>query len=312
VADVPDLDALGEAVTPPDTTASDRARARLLGADGDQDDQDAGQDGDQDAGVYVDPYATPSAPEGTAGLGRFGDLALWWSAVRGEDAAGPARDALHVGATTPHQPARWAGPVRRVALDPPDEIGAAIAWGVALADDAADRGADLLLLTAADPVAWRVVTAELMGLDAVEAEPWPLERGMTDAEWMDEVVVVRDGLRRTRGLRGQPNALLEALGRPRTAAAAALLVQATARRTPVLLDGPGACAAALLARRTARVASAWWQVAGRPSDPLHDRILGSMDLQPLTDLGVRTEDGTSALVALAVLDAAAALLGDAG
>jgi nicotinate-nucleotide--dimethylbenzimidazole phosphoribosyltransferase len=119
---------------------------------------------------------------------------------------------------------------------------------------------------------------------------------------------VRDGLRRTRGLRGQPTALLQALGSPRTAAATALIVQATARRTPVLLDGAGATAAALLARRSSRAANTWWQVAQRFDDPLHPRMLTSLDLDPLTDLGVRVEDGTAAVLGLAVLDVAASLL----
>ena len=278
MADVLDLDQLGEPVQAPGTEAEDAFRTRRA----------------------------DRLPEGA--LGRVRDLALWWAGVRGDDRAGPPAGVVHVGATGPLEPARASGPVRRLPLDPPDDVPGALEWGVALADRIADGGGDLLLLTAPDGLHSRAVTAELMGLDAVEAAGWPTARGLTDEEWMDEVAAVRDLLHRTRGLRGKPTALLEALGSGRTAGATALVLQATARRTPVLLDGPGACAAALIARRTARSANTWWQVAQRGGDPLHGRMLTSLDLHPLTDLGVEIEDGTAAVLALAVLDVAAHLL----
>jgi nicotinate-nucleotide--dimethylbenzimidazole phosphoribosyltransferase len=269
------LDALGAEITDPDTVAEDAARAGI-------------------------------GTERAAALGRLAELALWWASVRG--AAGPAAPSgvLHVGGT-PAATALRPG-LQRVALPREASVDDAIGWGIATADDAADRGVELIAVSLDEPDATRALAADLMGLDPVEASGWPSDRNMSDQEWMDAVVELRDRLRRTRGLRGRPADLLRGLDNPATAGAVALMVQATARRTPLLLDGPGAAAAALLARRTAYPAAAWWQAAHRGDDALHQRILGSLGLTPLTELRLTVEDGTAIVAALALLDVAAGLL----
>jgi nicotinate-nucleotide--dimethylbenzimidazole phosphoribosyltransferase len=206
----------------------------------------------------------------------------------------------------PHVAARRRG-VTTVDL-PAGDVHAAIRWGLATADGAADRGVELLVVSVPDPQAARALAAELLGLDAVEARGWPLEQGLSDRAWMDDVAALRDRLRRLHGLRGRPADLLGALGAPGTAGAAALLVQAAVRRTPALLDGPGAAAAALLARRTSYTMNAWWQAAQQTPAPIHERTLGSLGLAPLVQLDITAEDGTAGLAGLAILDQAAALL----
>jgi len=281
-ADAPDLLAarLGD-VGEPDTLAVDAAQATLGG---------------------------PSGEEPPADLGRLGELALWWAGVRGDGRAAAPRQVLMAGAD-PAVAARRAG---ATAVPLPDRDGAldvddALAWGLATADGAADRGVALIVLVLDDP-ATRPLAADLLGTDAVEATGWPADRGLSDRDWMAEVTALRDRLWALRGLRGRPTDLLRALGSPAVAGAVALLVQAGVRRTPVLLDGPGATAAALLARRAAHPVTAWWQAADASGDPLHRRGLDSLGLVPLTALGVRVSDGTAALPALGVLDQAAALL----
>jgi nicotinate-nucleotide--dimethylbenzimidazole phosphoribosyltransferase len=187
----------------------------------------------------------------------------------------------------------------------------AISWGVTQADRAADGGTDLVVLALNDAEPWRALAADLLAVDAVQAAGWPTDRGMTDERWMDEVVALRDQLSALRGIHSRPTALLGALSSPAVAAGAALLVAATARRTPVLLDGPGAAAQAALGLRTSHAASRWWQAAHHGDDPLHARILDSLGLQPLVRLGIRAADGTAGLAALAVLDTAVALLSPA-
>ena len=228
------------------------------------------------------------------GVGRLVDLAQWWAAVRGDDRAAVPSRVRHVGVDLP--------------LPASGSTQDALAWGVATADEAAGSGVELLALTVADPLAARLVAAELMGLDPVEACGWPQDRDQDDDDWMDEVTVLRDGLRRTRGLRGDLGALLEAVGSAPMAAAAALAVQATVRRVPLLLDGPGAASAALLARRTAYTANQWWLAAHGEADVLHGRTLRSLSLDPITSLGIVVEDGTAARLGLGVLAIATELL----
>jgi nicotinate-nucleotide--dimethylbenzimidazole phosphoribosyltransferase len=185
---------------------------------------------------------------------------------------------------------------------------AAAAWGAATADSLVDAGVELLLIAAPDPVPSRVLAARLLSLDPVETNGWPHDGGIDDATWMRQVTAIRDGLRQVRNLQAQPVQLLSALGSPLLAAATGLLLRSAARRTPTLLDGPGAAAAALLTQRLSRRAPAWWQVGHLADHPIHQRCLDSLQLTALTRLGVAVEDGTGCLLGLAVLDLAAGLL----
>lgn len=273
---------LGAVVTEPDPEAELAARARL--ADG---------DGADDLG----------------GFGRLGELAVWWASVVGAGRpARPPAEILLVGGGEDVASRRPGA--RALALPRGGSVDDALEWGLGVADRAADLGTDLVVLCVDDATPWRALAADLLGMDAVEASGWPDERGQSDEAWMDEVAGLRDRLRDLRGLRAQPSDLLRALGSPSVAAATAVLVGSTARRTPVLLDGPGAAAVALLGVRVNYAAPRWWQAAHRGSDRLHERILGSLGVEALTGLGIRRVDGTASLVALALLDAAAALLDD--
>jgi nicotinate-nucleotide--dimethylbenzimidazole phosphoribosyltransferase len=158
-----------------------------------------------------------------------------------------------------------------------------------------------------------------VGADAVSALGWPVPddgtgdpalTGIVDDErWMRDVIEVRDGLRAVQGLAGEPVALLRALGSPVLAAATGLLLRSAARRTPAILGGHGAAAAALLARSQAWACSDWWQLAPVGEEPLTDRVVANLQLTPLAGAAVPVEDGTAALLAADLLSAAASLLG---
>jgi nicotinate-nucleotide--dimethylbenzimidazole phosphoribosyltransferase len=76
----------------------------------------------------------------------------------------------------------------------------------------------------------------------------------------------------------------------------------------LLLDGYVATAAALVAERLAP-GTARAMIAGhRSAEPGHGAALVALRLEPLLDWGMRLGEGTGALVALPLLDAAAALL----
>jgi nicotinate-nucleotide--dimethylbenzimidazole phosphoribosyltransferase len=252
------------------------------------------------------------------GYGRLTELAVWWASVRGDERASPPRRVVGVGITSP-LPDTGRVPVRRVPWPPGDTPPVdALAWGVETADALADEGVDLLLVAVDDAPARRVLAAALLDLGPVDALGWPQPEDGTrdpertglvdDARWMDEATALREGLRRVRADEEHPVALLRALGSPVLAAAAGLLLQATARRTPVLLDGPGAAAAGLFVRGQAWETPDWWQVAQGPADALHDRTVAGLRMTPLPGPAIAAEDGTAALLAADVVAAAASLL----
>jgi nicotinate-nucleotide--dimethylbenzimidazole phosphoribosyltransferase len=251
------------------------------------------------------------------GYGRLTELAVWWASVRNDPAALPPSRVAGLGLTTPlAQAARL--PVRRVPFMPPDTVRAALAWGVAMGDALADEGTDLLLLAVNDTASRRVLAAELLGADAVDALGWPLPQDaarspglaglIDDAQWMDDVSALRDGLRAVRGMRDDPAGLLDAIGSTVLAAATGLLLESAARRTPVLLDGPGAAAAGLLVRELAWEAPDWWQIVPAGPESLHERVLAMLRMTPLPGPVLAVEDGTAAVLAADLLAASAALL----
>jgi nicotinate-nucleotide--dimethylbenzimidazole phosphoribosyltransferase len=67
-------------------------------------------------------------------------------------------------------------------------------------------------------------------------------------------------------------------------ALAGLVLQAPVRRTPVVLDGLAACAAAGVMYRLAPHATQWWLAADRSGSPAQQAALDLLRLRPVLDL----------------------------
>lgn len=78
----------------------------------------------------------------------------------------------------------------------------------------------------------------------------------------------------------------------------------------LLVDGYVATAAALIAEALEPGVARYMIAAHRSAEPGHGLALGRLGLTPLLDWGMRLGEGTGALVALPLLDSAAALLRD--
>lgn len=97
---------------------------------------------------------------------------------------------------------------------------------------------------------------------------------------------------------------LRIIGAPDIAAMSGFLEQAASRRTPVVLDGVVSCAAALATVTRSPKARQWWTAGHLSTEPATAIALRSMDLAPLIDLHLRLGEGTGALLALPVIEAA--------
>jgi NaMN:DMB phosphoribosyltransferase len=236
--------------------------------------------------------------------GRLGELARWLAAAQG---GGPAdfRRARIVVVGAQSVPGRIAqladAGVRSV--DPmggTDRIGA----GATVADEEVDGGSDLLVVSVPDSdIAAMTLVSVLTNTEPVKVLP----RGavVTPADWMGQAIAVRDGRRAVFALRDDPDALLAAMQAAPLQVGAGLIMQAAARRTPVVLDGLGAVAAALAAHAAQPRAAQWWQVADRVAHPALDVALAKLGSRPLLDLGIDSADGTAGALAVLVLRAAA-------
>ncbi|NMH95968.1 nicotinate-nucleotide--dimethylbenzimidazole phosphoribosyltransferase [Pseudonocardia acidicola] len=192
-----------------------------------------------------------------------------------------------------------------------DETTAAFAIGRTLADEEVDAGADLLVpaslgVGATTPAS--VLVAALTGTEPVAVVG--RGSGIDDDTWMRKAAAIRDGLRRARPFTRDPLALLRVAGGADLAVLTGFLVQAALRKTPVLLDGLVAGAAALVAEELAPGAREWWLAAQRSPEPAMALVLDQLQLTPLLDLQVRLGDGSGALAVVPLLQMSARLLAE--
>ncbi|WP_031515264.1 nicotinate-nucleotide--dimethylbenzimidazole phosphoribosyltransferase [Streptomyces sp. NRRL F-5123] len=132
--------------------------------------------------------------------------------------------------------------------------------------------------------------------------------GINDEMHARKVDVVRRALELHRPDPADPIAVLTAIGGLEHAAITGLLLGAAALRTPVILDGVSAGAAALVARAIAPEVLAACIAGHRSAEPGHVAALTALGLRPLVDLDLRLGEGTGALLALPLVQSAARVM----
>ncbi|MFC1412508.1 nicotinate-nucleotide--dimethylbenzimidazole phosphoribosyltransferase [Streptacidiphilus sp. N1-12] len=192
-----------------------------------------------------------------------------------------------------------------------EQAEAAFLAGVAIADEEADAGTDLVVLGdlgAGSTTVAAVLVGALCGTDA--AAVTGRGSGIDDRVWMVKCAAVRDALRRARPVLGDQLDLLAATGGADFAATTGFLLQSAVRRTPVLLDGVVSAACALVAQRIAFRAPEWWRAGQTTGEPAQAKAYERMSVEPLLDQKVGLGQGVGALLALPLLQAASTLLAE--
>ncbi|GAA1462187.1 nicotinate-nucleotide--dimethylbenzimidazole phosphoribosyltransferase [Williamsia maris] len=189
------------------------------------------------------------------------------------------------------------------------EANAAVANGRAIADELVDSGVDLLI--AGDlGIGNTTPAAALIGV-LTDTEPVVVVgrgTGIDDEGWIRKTAAIRDGMRRGRAVSRSPIALLAAVAGADIAAMAGFLAQAALRRTPVILDGVVVTAAALVAEDLAPGAAQWWLAGHRSDEPAHSIALRQLGLEPVLEFSMRLGEGSGAVTALPIVQAAVATL----
>ncbi|MCT2593257.1 nicotinate-nucleotide--dimethylbenzimidazole phosphoribosyltransferase [Streptomyces sp. N2-109] len=190
-----------------------------------------------------------------------------------------------------------------------DETEQAFRAGMAVADEEADGGTDLIVLgdlSVGGTTAAGTLIAALCGTDA-SVVTGRGGGGIDDLVWMRKCAAIRDGLRRARPAQGDQLRLLAAVAGADLTALTGFLLQCAVRRTPVILDGVVSAACALVAQRVAFRAPDWWLAGQSTGEPAQAKALDRMALEPLADHHVSAGEGTGALLALPLVRAAAEL-----
>lgn len=190
-----------------------------------------------------------------------------------------------------------------------EEAEQAVRLGIAIADEEADSGTDLVVLgdlSVGGTTAAATLIAALCGTDA-SVVTGRGGAGIDDLAWMRKCAAIRDSLRRARPVLGDQLELLATVGGADLAATTGFLLQCAVRKLPVILDGVVSSACALVAQRAAFRAPDWWLAGQVSGEPAQTKALDRMALNPLLDHGVIVGEGSGALLALPLVQAAAAL-----
>ncbi|MFG2756399.1 nicotinate-nucleotide--dimethylbenzimidazole phosphoribosyltransferase [Streptomyces wuyuanensis] len=187
-----------------------------------------------------------------------------------------------------------------------EEVLAAVEVGIESARDLVSAG-NKALLTGEMGIANTTASAALIsvytGVDP--AEVTGRGTGINDEMHARKVDVVRRALELHQPDPADPVGVLAAVGGLEHAALVGFILGGASLRTPVVLDGVSAGAAALVARAVAPEALAACIAGHRSAEPGHVAALNKLGLRPLVDLDLRLGEGTGALLALPLVQSAA-------
>ncbi|MFN8926652.1 MAG: nicotinate-nucleotide--dimethylbenzimidazole phosphoribosyltransferase [Rhodospirillales bacterium] len=134
--------------------------------------------------------------------------------------------------------------------------------------------------------------------------------GVDAAGLARKALVVRRGLAANPEAAHDPLEALRRLGGPELAAIAGAVLAARLARTPVMLDGFAATAAAAVLHRMDPKALDHCVVAHVSAEPGHRRLLARLHQTPLFDFGMRLGEASGAALAIPILKAAVACHAD--
>ncbi|MEU6283608.1 nicotinate-nucleotide--dimethylbenzimidazole phosphoribosyltransferase [Streptomyces sp. NPDC047028] len=187
-----------------------------------------------------------------------------------------------------------------------EEVKQAIEVGIETARDLVAAG-NKALLTGEMGIANTTASAALISVftGADPAEVTGRGTGINDETLARKTEVVRRALELHQPDPADPIGVLAAVGGFEHAAIVGLLLGGASLRTPVILDGVSAGAAALVARAIAPEVLAACIAGHRSAEPGHVAALNKLGLRPLVDLDLRLGEGTGALLALPLVQSTA-------
>ncbi|MGH8983995.1 MAG: nicotinate-nucleotide--dimethylbenzimidazole phosphoribosyltransferase [Acidimicrobiia bacterium] len=192
-----------------------------------------------------------------------------------------------------------------------EEAARAILAGAGVVDELRRAGVDLVIggdMGIGNTTPSACLIGSFTGLPASEITG--RGTGIDDATYEHKIAVVQAALDLHRPDRRDPLGVLALVGGLEHAALCGLFLGAAARRLPVILDGVAANAAALAAVAFAPDVRGYLIAGHRSVEPGASAALASLGLEPLLDLDLRLGEGTGALLALPLVQAAAAVLRD--
>ncbi len=195
-----------------------------------------------------------------------------------------------------------------------DELAAALATGAALGDAAAAQGVALLALGEmgiGNTTAASAITAALTGAPAEHVTG--RGTGLSDEAYQRKQAVITAVLNQHFPAANESVSaddaleILRCVGGLEIAAMAGMMLSAAGHRIALVIDGFISTAAAAVACALAPNARDYMFAGHRSQEPGHRILLERLALRPILDLEMRLGEGTGAVLAMPILEAAAHL-----
>lgn len=190
-----------------------------------------------------------------------------------------------------------------------EEAAAAIEVGLALAEEAAQEGVDLIgvgEMGIGNTTASSAITAVLTGapLKIVTGRG----TGLDDEGLKHKITVIERAINLNRPDLTRPVDVLAKVGGLEIAAIAGLIAGAAAQKIPVVIDGFISTTGALIAVRMKPAVADALFASHQSVEGGHRILLREMGLAPLIDLGMRLGEGTGSALAMNLIDASLKIL----
>ena len=202
--------------------------------------------------------------------------------------------------------------VERISADSSEHASTtALEFGRQIADSEIDAGADILIPgELSEDIS--LDAAALFGI-VTKTEPvalLSLETSGTTSQWQHDVATVRDQMFHCRGANSTPLETIRHFDSVTAQALVGFILQAAARRTPVLVDGCLATVCGLVAEKINPGTKSWLRSSQLSPEPAHMLAVQKLELTPLLAFDLTTGQGTGGVLALSALNAAIELVSD--
>jgi nicotinate-nucleotide--dimethylbenzimidazole phosphoribosyltransferase len=186
-----------------------------------------------------------------------------------------------------------------------DQVSRAISVGIEVVETLVERGIDLIAIGEmgiGNTTAASALTAVLA--DVPVAQVVGRGTGITDEQLAHKIQVIERALAQNRPDRDDPLAVLAQVGGLEIAGLVGVILAAAAHRIPIVIDGFISGAAALVAFNINPIVRDYLFAGHLSVERGHETILKTMGLIPLLDLDLRLGEGTGAVLAMHIIEAA--------
>src|ERR1700723_657510 len=187
----------------------------------------------------------------------------------------------------------------------PEEVAAALSVGISMAESAHAKGNNLIAvgeMGIGNTTAASVMTAALTGMKATLVTG--KGTGLDSEAYTRKCDTVEAVLGQHFAQPAGPRKILRCAGGLEIAAMTGMILGAARRQIAIVMDGFISTAAAAIACGLAPAVRPYLLAGHRSQEPGHRILLAHLDIEPIVDLDMRLGEGTGAVLAMPILEAA--------